>query len=175
MSSLLLRIGSYDERLLLALVSRRRPLLDLLMRGVTRFADWPVAVLLTLLMAGGFIPGLEAIGMQIVWTLAVSHLGVQLLKRVFTRERPAFEPGLGWLVTVPDRFSFPSGHATAGMSLALPLGLGIGGFAGSVILLLGVCVGLSRCYLGVHYPGDVVAGWALAIFTLLGVVFFGIA
>lgn len=175
MSSLLLRIGSYDERLLLALVARRRPTLDLLMRGVTRFADWPVAVLLTLLMAGGFIPGLEAIGMQIVWTLALSHLAVQVLKRVFTRERPSFSPGLEWLVTVPDRFSFPSGHATAGMSLALPLALGLGGLAGSVVLLLGVCVGLSRCYLGVHYPGDVVAGWGLAVFTLLGVVLFGVA
>ncbi len=175
MSSLLLRIGSYDERLLLALVAQRRPVLDLIMRGVTRLADWPVAVLLTLLMALGFIPGLEAIGMQIVWTLGISHLSVEVLKRVFTRERPAFEPGLEWLVTVPDRFSFPSGHATAGMSLAMPLALGLGGLVGSAILLLGVCVGLSRCYLGVHYPGDVVAGWGLSIITLLSVVFLGLA
>jgi len=145
------------------------------MRGVTRFADWPVAVLLTLLMAGGFIPGLEAIGMQIVWTLAISHVLAQVLKRAFTRERPAFKPGLEWLVTVPDRFSFPSGHATAGMALTLPLALGLGGFAGSVVLLLGVCIGLSRCYLGVHYPGDVVAGWGIAVSTLLGVVLFGLA
>lgn len=174
MPSLLLRIGSYDERLLMALVSRRRPLLDLLMRGVTRFADWPVAVLLTLLMAGGFIPGLETIGVQIVWTLALSHLAVQILKRVFTRERPAFEPGLEWLVTVPDRFSFPSGHATAGMSLALPLALAFGGFTGSVILMLGVCVGLSRCYLGVHYPGDVLAGWGLAVSAFVATVAFGL-
>jgi undecaprenyl-diphosphatase len=173
MSSLLLRIGSYDERLLRALIARRRPLLDVFMRGVTRFADWPVAVLMTLLMLGGFVPGLEMVGVRIAWTLAVSHLFVQILKRIFSRERPRFEPGLNWLVTVPDRFSFPSGHATAGMSIALPLALALPGLAGPLVLALGVLVGLSRCYLGVHYPGDVAAGWALAVTTLAGVVLFG--
>lgn len=175
MSSLLLRIGSYDERLLLALVARRQPVLDMVMRGLTRLADWPVAVVLTLLVMGGIVPGLEATGVRMAWTLALSHLSVEVLKRVFTRERPNFEPGLTWLVTVPDRFSFPSGHATAAMAMALPLAIGVGGFAGVLILLTGVCVGISRCYLGVHYPGDVVAGWGLSILTLLGVVVFGLA
>jgi len=173
-SSLLLRIGAYDERLLRILVARRRPLLDLFMRGITRLADWPVAVLITLLMAGGLLPGLESVGVQIAWTLALSHVGVQLLKRVFTRERPRFPVGLGWLVAVPDRFSFPSGHATAAMSIALPLALAVSGFAAVAILGVGVLVGLSRCYLGVHYPGDVAAGWALAVSTLAGVIFFGL-
>lgn len=175
MPTLLLRIGSYDERLLLALVARRRPFLDLVMRGITRLADWPVAVLITLLVMGGLLPGYGATGIRMAWTLALSHLAVEVLKRVFTRERPNFEPGLEWLVTVPDRFSFPSGHATAAMAMALPLSLAIGGLTGWLVLLLGMCVGLSRCYLGVHYPGDVFAGWGLSILTLLGVVFLGIA
>jgi len=169
------RIGSYDERLLLALVARRRPFLDLVMRGLTRLADWPVAVVLTLLVMGGIVPGLQSTGVRMAWTLALSHLAVEVLKRVFTRERPSFEPGLTWLVNVPDRFSFPSGHATAGMSMALPLAIGVGGFTGGAVLLVGVAVGLSRCYLGVHYPGDVLAGWGLSVLTLLGVVFFGLA
>lgn len=174
MSSLLLRIGAYDERLLLLLVARRRPLLDLFMRGITRLADWPVAVLMTLLMAGGVVPGLETVGIRIAWTLGLSHLAVQILKRVFTRERPRFPVGLGWLVTVPDRFSFPSGHATAGMSIALPLAVALPGVGSAAVLAVGVLVGLSRCYLGVHYPGDVAAGWALAVTTLAGVVLLGI-
>jgi undecaprenyl-diphosphatase len=169
MSGLILRIGDYDERLLRALVLQRRPHLDLVVRSITRFADWPVAVLITLLFAGGFVPGLEAAGAHMAWTLALSHLAVQILKRCFTRERPALGTGMQWLVTVPDRFSFPSGHATAAMAMALPLVAALPGMAGPAVLVLGVLVGLSRCYLGVHYPGDVAAGWVLAAATLVGV------
>jgi undecaprenyl-diphosphatase len=79
-----------------------------------------------------------------------------------------------WLVTVPDRFSFPSGHATAAMSMALPLFLAVPGLGGVVFLVTGILVGLSRCYLGVHYPGDVAAGWALAAATLVAVVLVGL-
>lgn len=174
MSGLILRIGAYDERLLRALVLQRRPVLDLVMRAITRFADWPVAVLITLVLAGGFVPGLEQAGGVMAWTLALSHLAVQVLKRCFTRERPELGTGMQWLVTVPDRFSFPSGHATAAMSMALPLFLALPGLAGILVLVLGVLVGLSRCYLGVHYPGDVAAGWALAAATLAGVAFLGL-
>lgn len=173
MSSLILTIGAYDERLLRALVHQRRPHLDLFMRGLTRFADWPVAVLLTLVFSGGFVPGLEEAGARMAWTIALSHIAVQILKRFFSRERPDLGTGMQWLVTVPDRFSFPSGHAAAAMSMALPLVLAIPGIAGTLVFLLGIGVGLSRCYLGVHYPGDVAAGWALAAATLLGVVGLG--
>lgn len=175
MSSLLLQLGIYDERLLLLLLARRRPLFDLVMRGVTRLADWPVVILLTLLLMSGIIQGFAGVGERIAWTLGVSHLGVQGLKRIFTRRRPHFAPGFAWMVEVPDRFSFPSGHATAAISVALPLALFLGGVVGALILTLGILVGVSRCYLGVHYPGDVLAGWGLASSTLLAVGLSGLA
>ncbi len=167
MSAWIVRLGTFDERLLRALLQRRQPMLSLLMRAITHLADWPVAVAFTLSLALGLVPGMAATGQQMAWTLALAHLSVEVLKRCFTRERPSLGLGMQWLVSVPDRFSFPSGHATAAMSMALPLALGLGGMAGRAVLVLGIAVGLSRCYLGVHYPGDVLAGWCLSASTLL--------
>jgi undecaprenyl-diphosphatase len=70
------------------------------------------------------------------------------------------------LIHPPDRFSFPSGHAAAGLSLALPLALALPVVLGITVLSLGLAVGLTRCYLGVHYPGDVLAGWSLAALSV---------
>ncbi len=149
-------------------------MLDTFMRGISRIADWPVAVAITLYLAGGFVPGIQEAGIRMAWTLALSHLSVEVLKRVFTRERPELPIGLNWLMDVPDRFSFPSGHATAGMAMALPLAIAFGGLAGFAILSVGIVIGISRCYLGVHYPGDVIAGWALTLTMLTGVIALGL-
>ena len=69
------------------------------------------------------------------------------------------------LIEPEDRFSFPSGHAAAGLAVALPIAVAIGGLLGAAVLLFGLAVGVSRCYLGVHYPGDVLMGWLLAAAT----------
>ena len=174
MSSLLLRIGSYDRRLLYALVLRRRPGLDRFMRGVTHLADWPVAASFTLALAFGVFPSLQTTGVRMAWTLGLAHLGVEILKRIFSRERPELPVGLEWMVGVPDRFSFPSGHATAAFSMAVPLSLALPFPFGMAVLGLGICVGISRTYLGVHYPGDVLAGWLLSTCTLALVVSLGL-
>ncbi len=167
MNGLILRLATFDERLLHALVLRRRPVLDTLMRGITHLGDAWVAVALAGGLLLGLVPGLEGAGVQAAFTLAVSHLLVQAAKHTVSRPRPRFPVGMASLVEAPDRFSFPSGHAAAALSLAAPLFLALPGPAGALILLAGVAVGISRCYLGVHYPGDVVAGWALALGTLM--------
>ena len=48
MPSLLLQLERWDERLLFAVVARRRPILDRAMRAITHLADWPVAVAIAL-------------------------------------------------------------------------------------------------------------------------------
>jgi hypothetical protein len=53
MTAWILRLGTYDERLLHLVVRRRRPLLDRFMCTVTRLADWPVALAITLRCCSG--------------------------------------------------------------------------------------------------------------------------
>ena len=101
-------------------------------------------------------------------TLIISHLIVQLIKRTMGRGRPSLDSGCLALVREPDRFSFPSGHATAAMSVALAYGTYFPAWSGP-LLLLAMVVGFSRVRLAVHYPSDVLAGQAIAAVTAGGV------
>lgn len=100
------------------------------------------------------------------WSLAVSHLVVQLVKRSIGRTRPELARCGRSSVEMPDRFSFPSGHACAAMAVAFAYGMSAPAVA-LPLMVLAAIVGLSRVRLGVHYPGDVLAGQGIAILTVL--------
>ena len=163
MAAWIAQLGRHDERFLHALVLRRRRRLDRLMRGVTHLGDAAVCVTVAALLASGALPALAAGGRRGAFALVASHLVVQLLKRSVSRPRPAMPTGVEALVQPPDRFSFPSGHAAATLSVALGVAWALPAAPASMVVALALLVGLSRCYLGVHYPGDVAAGWSLAL------------
>ena len=162
MLELIKRIKLIDERVFEAIVDRRHPGVDRLMRMLTHLADPSIAILFVALMMWGPAP-LAAAGRQAAFALVTSHVFVQLLKRGVARRRPELPAGLVPLIKVPDRFSFPSGHAAAALSIGLPLAEILPGRLGPIVLALAALVGLSRCYLGVHYLCDVFVGWVLAI------------
>lgn len=95
-----------------------------------------------------------------------------LLKLVFMRPRPSFFAPL----TAATGYSFPSGHTLNAVVLAGLLGLlaaqGRSRRARVVIAVLVACsvglVGLSRVYLGVHYPSDVLGSVLFGVAWLLG-------
>ena len=98
-------------------------------------------------------------------TLVASHLAVQLIKRTVGRPRP-IRSGMYAALREPDRFSFPSGHAAAAMSVALGYGTAFPAWL-VPLLALALLVGFSRVRLGVHFPGDVIAGQVIATVTAI--------
>lgn len=90
-------------------------------------------------------------------------------KQVFARVRPAL-----WESIAPESsYSFPSGHAMGSMTLGMVLVLLAWPtrwrwFALAAMAFFVPMVGLSRVYLGVHYPSDILAGWAAAMVWAVG-------
>lgn len=104
----------------------------------------------------------------------VSFVGSALLnlatKQFFQRDRPAL-----WASIAPEpTFSFPSGHAMGSATLAMAVVLlcwhtrGRWPVAALAAAFTGL-VGVSRIYLGVHYPSDILGGWAAGIAWVSGV------
>jgi undecaprenyl-diphosphatase len=101
--------------------------------------------------------------------LVASHLVVQLVKRTVGRPRPSCGVGRVALVREPDRFSFPSGHSAAAMSVAVVYAFAFPAMA-PILIPAAVLVGASRVCLGAHYPGDVLIGQLIAVLTAIPVV-----
>ena len=132
-------------------------------------------LLLAVLLAGGFL------AVQRRWvTLALVVAGtasgslvVMLIKGLVARVRPPLDERL---VAVSSA-SFPSGHAANSaivyLTLALLLVQTVHGHAARVYILaatavLVVLIGVSRLYLHVHWPSDVVGGWVFGTIWALG-------
>ena len=69
------------------------------------------------------------------------------------------------LITRPKDYSFPSGHTCASFAVALVCLRMLPGKWGILPVVLAGMIAFSRLYLGVHYPGDVLAGFLVALLT----------
>lgn len=167
----LARLDARDRAMLVALAAApRTPAERRLWRGVTHLGGSRATILLCLLplLAGAGAPGGASwrVGVATATIVVLSHLLVQLVKRTVGRPRPSAATGIAAQVLAPDRFSFPSGHAAAAMSVALGYAVGAPALL-PVLALAALVVGLSRAVLGVHYLGDVLAGQLLAVVAAL--------
>lgn len=162
---------AFDTFILLALRQLHTPLRDQIMLGFT-FLGEPNLLLVICLSLG--IVLLARNHRSEAATIALAGGGAiglnLLLKRLFARARPQL-----WEHVVDVRFySFPSGHAMISMVIYGLLGYFLGArfpkqrwsiYSLTVVLI--AAIGLSRLYLGVHWPTDVIAGYTAGLVWLI--------
>lgn len=106
-------------------------------------------------------PFIRLLGVKCTISLILSTVVAQILKKGVSRIRPfLIISNLNIKKIGIDKYSFPSGHTTAAFTLSVIVSL----FYPPVTVLfipLACLVGISRIYLGVHYPSDVFAGATL--------------
>ena len=151
----------------------RGPWLDAVFPGLTRFGS--LAVLLPAVLAAGFFlwrRGHRSEAGFMVLSLAGVSVLAQLAKHLALRPRPELFPALA---PVAEPFAFPSAHAAQVTAVVVALLLVAARLAprcrrwvAPALLLLVLLVGLSRLYLQVHYPSDVLAGGIAAACWVIG-------
>lgn len=138
-------------------------------RDVTALGGVVVLSVVTLIVAGYFlIAGKRRAAMFVLFATIGGLMLSSLLKNIINRPRPELVPHLSYVYTS----SFPSGHSMLSAVVYLTLGSLLMRFAPqrrlklyylSVAMMLTFLVGVSRVYMGVHYPTDVLAGWTAGL------------
>lgn len=170
----------FDEAVLLWLNARANPTLDIAALEITALGGMVVVWMLLTVSSVFLWVTRHRYSAALLWVAVIGgSILNSALKALFDRPRPdLFE----WRTEYAGQSSFPSGHAMTAMVMFATLAYLIArleptrllrrltlGITATVIVL----IGLSRLYLGVHYPSDVIAGYiagfAWATFCALGI------
>lgn len=95
-------------------------------------------------------------------------IGVELIRFLYYRPRPALVLAIDPLIATPVASSFPSGHATMFFALAAAMFF-LNRWLGIWFLAAAVLVGLGRIFVGVHWPSDIIAGALLGVICALAI------
>jgi undecaprenyl-diphosphatase len=173
--------SAFDRRVILALRDPANPAIPLgpawlqeAARDVTSLGSIVVLVIITVAAAGYLFLARRHIA---AWLMLIAVFGgialIELLKAAFVRPRPDFVFHAARVFTA----SFPSGHASLSAVTYLTIGVLLARAQSSsrislyfIVLAasLTVLIGMSRLYLGVHYPTDVLGGWCIGTAWAIG-------
>lgn len=149
-----------DSRILLFLQENiRNPVLNPIMIGITTLGN-AGAIWIVITAALCICKKTRKIGAICACSIVVSFLiNNLLLKNLVGRIRP-YEviAGLQPLIAKPIDASFPSGHTSSAFSVAWVLVRNVPRQYGIPLVVLAALMGISRLYVGVHYPTDVLVG-----------------
>ena len=162
--------GALDRAGYEALYAGNRPALLLVARAFTALGEPTVLVSAGFLLAGWIWWRRHPhLALAIILIVLVGRGLAEAQKYMIARVRPDLEPHL----VVVKTSSFPSGHATSSMifyltvALALTMGSRWHRPAAALAILLSLLIGISRVMLGVHWPSDVIGGWAFGLLWVL--------
>lgn len=145
---------------------------DFLLPKITHMggATFTITSLLLIITLGDQLTRFLAI--QAFISLALSHVVVHFIKKVYCRERPYVKLTDVNLSANPLKdYSFPSGHTTAAFSVAIVFSLH-SVFLALCLLPVAALIGVSRMYLGLHYPTDCLIGALIGTVSSILVVLF---
>lgn len=139
--------------------------LDIFMYYITKLGGPIFASALPLLLIAFGGETLRGLGIEILVSLSLTTLIVQILKKSISRERPynALENVNTYDIVLKD-YSFPSGHTAASFTIATVIYLNIPALT-TLLMITAMLVALSRVYLAVHYPSDILAGVIIGTMT----------